>query len=74
VLSKVNESVFGHHEPAQAKPPAQPAERRHRGFYVWRPTVNPEGKPYALGHVVRLIEEIDPRTGEIKAPRRKDIS
>jgi hypothetical protein len=74
VLSKVNESVFGHHEPAQAKPPAEPAERRHRGFYVWRPTVNPEGKPYALGHVVRLIEEIDPRTGEIKAPRRKDIS
>ena len=72
VLSKVNESMFGH-QPA-AQPPAAPAERRRRGFYVWRPTLNPEGKPYALGHVVRMIEEIDPRTGEIKAPRRNDIS
>lgn len=72
VLSKVHEALG--HPPVEAQPPAEPAARRRRGFYVWRPTVNAEGKPYALGHVVRLIEEIDPRTGEIKAPRRKDIS
>lgn len=72
VLSKVNHSVFGGSHPVEAQP-SEPAPRRRRGFYVWRPTLNPEGKPYALGGVVRLIEEVDPRTGEIKAQRR-DIS
>jgi hypothetical protein len=64
-------SLFGHAEPPKVD---TPAPRRHRGFYVWRPTVGPDGKPYALGAMFRLIEEIDPRTGEIVTPKKKDIS
>lgn len=71
VIAKIgNGSFFGPPTP----PEKTPAPRRHRGFYVWRPTVRPDGKPYALGAVFRLIEEIDPRTGEIIAPKREDIS
>lgn len=71
VIAKIGHgSVFGPSQ-AESKPPAQ---RRHRGFYVWRPTVGPDGKPYALGGVFRLIEEIDPTTGEIKAQKKPDIS
>lgn len=72
VIAKIgNSSIFGHAEPPKVQ---TPAPRRHRGFYVWRPTVGPDGKPYALGAMFRLIEEIDPRTGEIAQPKRKDIS
>jgi hypothetical protein len=69
VIAKISHgSVFGSPQP-EPKPPTQ---RRHRGFYVWRPSVRPDGKPYALGGVFRLIEEIDPTTGEIKAQKGKD--
>lgn len=72
VIAKMNSSLFGHTAAEPVKAP--PAPRRHRGFYVWRPSVGPDGKPYALGGMVRLIEEIDPRTGEILTPKSKDIS
>lgn len=72
VIAKIgNSNFFGPPAPA---PDKAAAPRRHRGFYVWRPTVRPDGKPYALGEVFRLIEEVDPRTGEIVAPKKKDIS
>jgi len=73
VIARIhNSSFFGH----TAAPPVNtpPPPRRHRGFYVWRPSVGPDGKPFALGGMVRLIEEIDPRTGEILTPKSKDIS
>jgi len=74
VIAKIqNSSFFGHAATPPAETPA-PAPRRHRGFYVWRPSVGPDGKPFALGGMVRLIEEIDPRTGEILTPKSKDIS
>jgi hypothetical protein len=72
VIAKIGSgSLFGPPEPPKVQPPVP---RRHRGFYVWRPTVGPDGKPYAHGAMFRLIEEIDPRTGEIVTPKRKDIS
>lgn len=71
VIAKMNESFFGPSDP----PPMKTAQsRRHRGFYLWNPTVGPDGKPYALGGVVRLIDEIDPATGEVKIPRKQDLT
>ena len=72
VIQKMNESFFGPSDP----PPVQaaPAQRRHRGWYMWNPAVGPDGKPYALGGVVRLIDEIDPATGEVKIPRKQDLA
>jgi hypothetical protein len=72
VITKMNHSFFG----APAEPQVQPSlPRRQRGFYVWRPTIGPDGKPYALGGMVRMIEEVDPRhTAENPMPKRKDIS
>jgi hypothetical protein len=72
VIAKMNESFFG---PSQSpKIETAPSRRRHRGFYVWNPAVGPDGKPYALGGVVRLIDEIDPATGEVKIPRKQDLT
>jgi hypothetical protein len=71
VIAKMNESFFG---PSQPPPMKTAQSRRHRGFYVWNPAVGPDGKPYALGGVVRLIDEIDPATGEVKIPRKQDLS
>jgi hypothetical protein len=72
VIAKMNQSFFG---PTASPPVEQPSTpRRRRGFYVWTPTLRSDGKPYAMGGVVRLIEEVDPRTGEIITPRKKDVS
>ena len=71
VIAKMNESFFG---PADPPPVEAAPARRHRGWYVWNPAVGPDGKPYALGGVVRLIDEIDPATGEVKIPRKQDLT
>jgi len=67
VIAKIGtHSFFAPHRPAE-----KPSPRRHRGFYVWNPSVGPDGKPSMMGGVFRLIEEIDPATGEIKVPKGK---
>ena len=68
VIAKIGTHSFF----APQQPPEKPqASRRHRGFYVWRPAVGPDGKPSMMGGVYRLIEEVDPATGEIKIPKDK---
>ena len=73
VIAKMNQSFFG--PPAPPPETTPPAPRRHRGFYVWNPTLGPDGKPFGHGGMVRLIEEVDPRhTAERPMPKRKDMS
>ena len=68
VIAKIGTHSFFAPQPPPAKPPTT---RRHRGFYVWTPSLGPNGKPSMMGGVYRLIEEIDPATGEIKVPKEK---
>lgn len=67
VIAKIGTHAFFSPQPR----PEKATRRRHRGFYIWNPSVGPDGKPSAMGGVFRLIEEIDPATGEIKVPTKE---
>ena len=69
VIAKIGTHAFFAPQPSAPEQPK--VERRHRGFYIWNPSVGPNGGPSAMGGVFRLIEEIDPATGEIKVPKQK---
>jgi hypothetical protein len=48
-------TLFG---PPNASPVGEPhSMRRHRGVYIWRPTMDQQGRPDALGEILHMTDE-----------------